>query len=504
MPDFSPLPFNRRLGFHYFPDTRHYRQQDLETWLPELRRLGAAWVTLLAPAGRAIPEPFLSGLVNAGIQPVLHFIIPLTQPSRSTDWSLLFSQYVRWGVRYLAFFDRPNLATSWTAAAWAHGDLVERFLDSFLPLAEAALAQGVVPVFPPLEPGGDYWDLAFLRLALRGLQRRASSGLLDELALAVYAWVGDRPLDWGAGGPQRWPEARPYATPAGIQDQRGFRIFDWYQAIVEQETGRRLPLIALRAGQVLSATASPVDRQGHARANLAAAHLLTIQDGVAGPGASQLASGASSALCEPGIVTQNSATADQGTSAETGYLAGGSPEEPAGEPLPPEVLACNFWLLAAAPGSPHAAHAWFPSQGEPLPVVHAFAQWTAYYRRLSRPAEPVVLHRLTENLWRDQPNSQPTPIPPSDQAEGTGSTIAHYVLLPLYAWGASSWDLAHIQPLLDETHPTVGFSLAEARLARRVTVVAGAGAISDPALEMLRQSGCQVERLLEDGTLVAT
>jgi hypothetical protein len=78
------------------------------------------------------------------------------------------------------------------------------------------------------------------------------------------------------------------------------------------------------------------------------------------------------------------------------------------------------------------------------------------------------------------------------------------VLLPLYAWGAANWDLALVEPLLQESHPAIGFSLAEARLARRVTVVGAEGAVSEEALGMLRNSGCQVERLLEDGTLVAT
>jgi hypothetical protein len=83
-------------------------------------------------------------------------------------------------------------------------------------------------------------------------------------------------------------------------------------------------------------------------------------------------------------------------------------------------------------------------------------------------------------------------------------TISHYVLLPLYAWGAADWDLELIQPFLLETHPTVGFSLTEARLAARVTIVGGNGAISAGALDMLRASGCKVERICDDGTLVAS
>ena len=61
-----------------------------------------------------------------------------------------------------------------------------------------------------------------------------------------------------------------------------------------------------------------------------------------------------------------------------------------------------------------------------------------------------------------------------------------------------------MQPLVQGGHATIGFSLTEARLARRVTVVGGLGAVSAEALAMLRKAGCQVERLLEDGTLIAS
>ena len=66
----------------------------------------------------------------------------------------------------MVLFDRPNLRANWPAAAWAQSNLVERFLDVFQPLALAAVQAGLIPVFPPLEPGGDYWDTAFLRSCL--------------------------------------------------------------------------------------------------------------------------------------------------------------------------------------------------------------------------------------------------------------------------------------------------------------------------------------------------
>ncbi len=62
------------------------------------------------------------------------------------------------------------------------------------------ISAGLQPIFPPLEPGGDYWDTAFLEAALASLKRRAPD-LINQIVLALYAWTYDQPLDWGAGGP---------------------------------------------------------------------------------------------------------------------------------------------------------------------------------------------------------------------------------------------------------------------------------------------------------------
>jgi hypothetical protein len=628
------LSTNNRIGLHYFPDTLHYRARDLEIWLPHLSRMGMGWLTLLAPLERAIPEFFLEGLFSSGLQPVLHFQVPIQTSTSSEELCLLFSSYARWGVQYVALYDRPNSRSNWSPSAWAQMDLVERFLDQYVPLAEAALDEGLVPIFPPLEPGGDYWDLSFLQSALRGLQRRGQNRLLDSLALGAYAWAGNRSLEWGAGGPERWSQVVPYSTPAESEDQRGFRIFDWYLAISQRELGKRLPLFLLRVGSTpndhLDPTNGEPDYLAHAGQNLSIARLL----------ANEPVEGCS--------------------------------------PVPPEVIAANFWLLAAHEKSPFTGQSWFRTEEEKLPVVNSFYRLAA--RQMitgvdgevletsedpqtqnsespaeqpqaelesspepgnpisdrveaaqpletdpepiceaaavetanpdealtdlfqtdqpelqenqpnqpeSQPEQPVLQQNQPEQLelqleqqepqsvqmdlqpeqpehqqgqpeqlkpqleqqepesdqmdlqpdqpelqqgqpeqleprqeqqepqldqvdpQPEQPESQPEqfelqPQQPESQPAKPAHSISHYVLLPLYAWGAADWDLDVIQPFLQESHPTVGFSLTEARLASRVTVVGGDGAISEEALDMLRAAGCKVERVMDDGTLIAS
>ncbi len=234
-----------KVGFHYRMDSDHYSEKDLAIWLPRLKDLGASWIVLYAPTNRAIPEGFINALKAEKIEPVLHFrITPLELPSVE-EMLLLFDNYQRWGVKYLILFDRPNQQESWGSEAWAQSGLTERFLDNFLPLAEAAVAVGLVPVFPPLEPGGDYWDTIFLRGALDGIKRRASKPLQDRLILSAYAGLSGRDLSWGGGGPQSWPETQPYLTPETSQDQLGFRISEWYLTLSETILEKKLPILLL-------------------------------------------------------------------------------------------------------------------------------------------------------------------------------------------------------------------------------------------------------------------
>jgi hypothetical protein len=327
----QPLSINiPRLGFHYFPDAEHYRQNDISTWLPVIQALGASWLTLQAPANRAIPEFFLSSLISSGIEPILHFQIPFDNPPSPQDLQPIFQAYARWGVRYVVLFDRPNCRTAWPAAVWAQKHLVERFLDLYLPLAQAAQQSGLIPVFPPLEPAGDYWDTAFICLTAQSLQRRKNAQIPDPWVMSCYAWGSNRSLDWGAGGPERWPGARPYGNPPGEEDQSGFHIFDWYLALAQAELRQSCRILLLGAGCQLGSQVDlhvpPVDEITHAWQNIEIARRL----------------------CTPTDSTNG---------------------------IPAEVLACNFWLLSAATESPHAQQAWFPPHGRPLPVVSAFHQW---------------------------------------------------------------------------------------------------------------------------------
>ncbi len=363
--DSNSFPFpvrSSRLGFHYFPDTYHYRESDLAQWLPELISLGASWLVLKSPTDRAIPEHFIRGLVAAGIEPLVNFDLPLTQPAPLADLTLLFKAYARWGVHGIVLFERPNSYQAWDKATWARQDLVERFIDRFMPLASAALEEGLTPILPPLEPGGSYWDTSFLRSMLTTLVRRNPAGLLDKLVISAYAFNHGHNLNWGAGGAQQWPHVRPYFTPSDQQDHLGFRIFDWYREISMAVLKRECPIILLGAGTPADPFRNPQAAylpDEHRKINLDLVRLIDS---------------------EPGAVPGETLTALH--------------------PLPANILACNCWLLAAEVTSPHIAQAWHSPSAEFAPTLQAIREWQSRpHARLAGAAKKIdPLHPLDHYL----------------------------------------------------------------------------------------------------------
>ena len=86
-----------RIGFHYFPDSLHYQEKDLNLWLPRLKDLNAAFLVLNSPTNRAIPEEFISALKQAKITPIINFNLPLSQNTPWGDLEVLMRSYGRWG-----------------------------------------------------------------------------------------------------------------------------------------------------------------------------------------------------------------------------------------------------------------------------------------------------------------------------------------------------------------------------------------------------------------------
>jgi hypothetical protein len=435
------------LGLHYFPDSLHYRQKDLKRWLPILNELKVKFLLLKSPVHFAIPEPFIRDLIEAKIQPVIQLnkIIDNSEPIE--DVKLLFSTYARWGVKSIVAFDRPNVASSWRTASWYQPELVERFLDIFIPIADLAIDSGLVPIFPPLQPGGDYWDLTFLRESLLSIKRRGLDKLLSKLSIAAYAFIPvDRSIHWGQGGPQRWLANQPYQIFQEKENHFGLYIFDWYSAISIAAIGENLPIYLFGIGQN---SFSFTDRSYHA---------IEHQD---------------RAKRIPAIIYSC-------FDASVNKLL--DPEKPdeAEIKLDKNIQACFFYCLDEPPLPDDEAK---PTGTEKLIDEKTMEAWQRIFKTRTGSPNPSWNNGKKESLLQ---------------------TIDHYLLLPKNEWGISEWHYESIRPFVFQHQPTVGFSILEATNSAKVTVAGDPQAFTEEEIQHLINAGCIVQRLNPDGTTVAT
>ncbi|MEN8098048.1 MAG: hypothetical protein ABFQ89_03135, partial [Chloroflexota bacterium] len=342
------------------------------------------------------------------------------------------------GVHYVVLFDRPNAADKWTKEEWAKPDLVERFIDNLLPAMDIVAQEGLVPVLPGLDPYGEYWDPSFLSLMLESIMRRGAETLLLKCAVGTYNFGYDKPLHWGTGGAQAWPETKPYQVPEGSQDHRGFHIYEWYQDIVRRVVGQELPLISI-AGGAHSYGQSPIGA-GLSRKTLEMARMMACRE------------------------------------------------------LPDYVLNLTFYILAAGPNDVGYGNHWYESDGSPR---YAFADAIGEIVANRRGALAEAQHVAGQSREPSESQVENHAIADSKihTEAGMSKLIDHYLLLPKLDGAGARWLFSMIQDYMIKYHPTCGHSINEAILAREVTIVGNEQVVSAEEQRMLERTGCQVQRI---------
>lgn len=479
--------FKQRLGLQYFPDTLHYRDHDLHAWLPVVQSLHVSWLLLQSSKDRAIPESFIRGCQESKIEPIVHFHEMPESSHELVDLEPLVQAYANWGVKQIIFYDQPNMRSAWSVSSWTQKNLVDQFLERFLPIAALSAKVGIRPVFPPLFPGGDYWDTIFLKTALTKIYEKSET-LIDHLQLAAYSWTWGHELNWGFGGPQTWTEARPYTDSTG-PDQRGFRNYEWANQISESILGLQLPVHLLGAGLVNCPSAEK-ELTSHGTEEI-----------------ETILSMARLAANEKVFGMKNSQEEIQ--------------------PLSSNVSSINFWLLSAGAGSQFEEQGWYQSPDRPTTIATRFQEWAKKSfekdekiwrdkkRMMNLQSGQIRPTAETNNIPEEKTAAKPvvtgsiSPQSPGQHASKASSSnhrklIDHYLLLPTYEWGISDWHLDVIRPYVKKHRATVGFSIKEAVLAKKVTVVGNLQSFPDELLEKMRTFGCQVERIQGDGTSIAS
>lgn len=413
--------FKHKIGFTYFSSPDYLVNKQLRTWMPVLHQLGASYVIFQSGFNRAIPEDAFLIAEENELEPVVHFVSELPLARKFNDVAVLLNVYARWGAKKIILGERPNTKNAWPTAGWHYENLVDHFLDRFIPLANHAVRLGLSPVMPPLQPGGDYWDTAFIELSLSGMARRRMEEVLENLILSSYGYTFNKSLSWGKGGPERWSVSKPYFTPEGQEDQLGFHNFEWAQAIGERTIGSEIPVMILNAGDAGTTFSQPDPDEtieSVQRILLACYEKSSVADD------------------EQGTPTLNAAVAGCIFSMDT--------------------------LESALEGH-------------------------------------LSLDVLQQVFGREKNSQEKTPISGARE-----KIFAHYLLLPAHTSGVSDVVLNKVRPLIKKFTPTVGFSLEEAALARKVSVFPDAVVFPEEKLNDLRAAGCLVEVLPNSGIEIAT
>ncbi len=420
-----------RIGFHYFPDSMHYREKDLNQWLPWLKRMNAGWLVLASPISRAIPEDFISALSKEKINTIIDFNHPLHQEVSWRDLEILLRSYGKWGANYVLLNQKPNSQKSWGVDFWNQPALVENHTRQFIQFANLALDCGLKPVFSPLVPGGDYWDISFLEGVLKILASSASSLVVNNTSLSAFAWDHDRPLDWGAGGPKVWPKVKPYQVPEDSQDQRGFRAFEWYSDSVNSLLGKNLPIILLQAG-------IPQDP-----ARLSAKNV------------------------EADLEKQQQIY--QLLNKENVYHSVSSPKLL--NAIPANVQACAFFALSADDPA-YRPYAWFSPTGTPLPPARAILN---------------SIEKITEK------SASITTGEVRAEKSGPQFQYGRYILVAESLKPRMQAILKELHAYITRFKPMIGFSCKEARKAAFILVLAYENDFPECEIEVLQSSGGLVQ-----------
>lgn len=227
---FPRPPADNGRGMHWIPTVRS-SPAVVDRFVRELVDMNIKWVVFLNDGANIGDNDYLvRQLVAHGIEPVMRVYTPGLQPI-SGDLGAMVRHYTGLGVHYFQLYNEPNV----TAENGGAAPDVNRYLDLWLPAARVVAANGGLPGFGALSPGGEVDDRTFLRDTLLAIRARGETAVLDRAWLSSHNYAGERPLS----------------------DPDGFLRFRQYDAIIRSILGRPMPIIGTEGG---SYTVGPVDQ----------------------------------------------------------------------------------------------------------------------------------------------------------------------------------------------------------------------------------------------------
>ncbi len=214
-------PADNGWGMHWFPTY----QQEINTinrYVIELQRMHIRWLVLLNDGTDIGRNDYLvQRLANVGIMPVMRLYVHGVV-SYDGNLAAAVHHYRSLGVHYFQLYNEPNL----NAEAAGRVPNPDWYVTHWAEAAEIVVANGGLPGFGALSPGGEYEDLAYLRSALQSLKRRKQGHLLNQGWISIHNYAQYQPVD----------------------STLGFMRFRLVDQIVLEELGRSLPILGTEGG----------------------------------------------------------------------------------------------------------------------------------------------------------------------------------------------------------------------------------------------------------------
>ena len=237
-----------KFGFHYFRDVENFTLSEAKKWANVLLDFNVKWLVVQNPKNRAIPEYFIKSFSSAKITIIVDFNLTSYKDFNLSEIEPLLNVYGKWGVKYANLFHQPNTQAFWGESKWNSMDIVKAHSGSFHNFAKLCMDKNIVPVFPPLHPGGEYWDLAFLERSLSLIKTDLPQFIIDSMSMSVYGWDWNHPISRNTNGKLKPSTMKPFAERTSSKNQIGFRTYETYLKIAERVLGNKLPVVIFEAG----------------------------------------------------------------------------------------------------------------------------------------------------------------------------------------------------------------------------------------------------------------
>lgn len=222
---FPRPPGDNGWGIHWIPTVQQDRAI-VDRFVAEVVRMHIKWVVFLNDGTNIGNNDYLvDRLVANGIMPVMR-VYRSTLTPHDGDLGEMVAHYRARGVYYFQIFNEPNVNVE-NRQGFANPNHYARI---WVDEAREVVANGGLPGFGALSPGGAYDHYAFLDRTLRVIKYNGDLRLLNWAWLSLHNYHGTRAYD----------------------DPNGFLLFRNYDEIVRHHLHRSLPMIGTEGGSYSS------------------------------------------------------------------------------------------------------------------------------------------------------------------------------------------------------------------------------------------------------------